>query len=111
MALEDFFEQFVFQDVKSVPDGMGGMKKSFVDGMPFDAACRQVSSTEAELAYRTGVKTIYKITLPNGIALNQGDFVRRVRDNRIYRITSEPAPAPDMAQDVGGSIVSAEVYA
>lgn len=111
MSVEDFYEDFWFQDIRSIPDGLGGIKKEFLDGMPFRAACRQLSSTEAELAYRTGVKTIYRITLPEGIALSQGDYVRRKRDGRVYRITSEPAAAPAAAQNVGGSYVSAEVFA
>ena len=110
MPLEDFFEDFWLMDYESVSDGMGGLMKKWTDKDPFRAAISTESSTEAEIAYSTGTKTIFRITLPEGTNLSQDDVVRRVKDNRKYRITSNSGDrqTPDVAQ-VRYSYVTAEV--
>ena len=99
MALEDFFEDFVALNKISEPDGQGGMNWYLTEGAPFRAAIRTVSSTDAEIAYRSGTKTIFRITTPLSVALEQNDFVLRLRDNRQYRITGNAVDntTPDVA--------------
>lgn len=101
MALEDFFENFFTQDYEGVSDGMGGLKKDYFDRDPFQAAIHTVSTTQAELAYRSGTKTIYRITHTSALELHAGDVVRRVRDGKLYRITSDSSDnrTPDVAQE------------
>lgn len=110
MALEDFFEPFFTQDYESVSDGMGGLMKTYTDKESILAGCSTESSTQAEIAYRAGTKTIYRITVPVGIVLMRGDVLRRVRDNRLYLVTSDSSDrtTPDVAQ-VRFSYVTAEV--
>jgi len=110
MALEDFFEPFFTQDYESVSDGMGGLMKKYTDKERIQAGCSTESSTQAEIAYRAGTKTIYRITVPVGVVLRQGDVLRRVRDNRLYHVTSDSSDrtTPDVAQ-VRFSYVTAEV--
>ena len=110
MALEDFFEDFFTTDYEPKSDGMGGLMKDYFDKDPFRAAISTESSTAAEIAYRTGTKTIFRITIPKGMTLSQGDVVRRVRDNRRYRITSNSGDrqTPDVAK-TRYSYVTAEV--
>lgn len=87
VALEDFFEDFVALNKISEPDGMGGVRWYLTEGAPFKGAIRTVSSTEAEIAYRSGTKTIFRITTPLEVVLEQNDIVFRKRDDRQYRIT------------------------
>ncbi len=112
MALEDFFEDFYLQDYESVSDGMGGLMKRYSDKERFLGAISTESSTEAEIAYSAGTQTIYHITIPESVTLSQGDVVRRVRDNRRYRITSDSADrrTPDVAR-TRYAWVTAEVVA
>lgn len=112
MALEDFFEDFWRQDYESVSDGMGGLMKRYSDKERFLGAISTVSSEEADIAYSSGAKTVYRITIPEGETLSQDDVVRRVRDNRKYRITSDSSDrkTPDVAQ-VRYAWVTAEVVA
>lgn len=101
MAHEDFYEGFFTQDYEAVSDGMGGLKKDYFDRDPFRAAIHTVSTTQAELAYRSGTKTIYRITHPIALELHAGDVVRRVKDGKLYRITSDSSDnrTPDVAQE------------
>ena len=51
--------------------------------------------------YKNGMKTIYTIVVPPNILLQQNDRVRRVRDGKIYRITSNSSDmmTPDVASE------------
>lgn len=99
MALEDFFEDFVILNKISEPDGQGGVNWYLIEGAPFRAGIRTVSSTEAEIAYRSGTKTIFRITTPLGVELEQNDIVLRRKDERQYRITGNAIDntTPDVA--------------
>lgn len=94
MALEDYFEDFIMQNWISRPDGFGGVEWDVTDGAPFRAGIATANSTEAQIAYRNGLKTIYTIVHPKVLELEQNDRVKRMKDGRIYRITSNSA---DMA--------------
>lgn len=109
MPLEDFFEDVIFMRYELVPDGLGDTMGAYLEGERFRAGISMVSSTQAEIAYRTGTKTIYHITTAKpGMHLKAGDVIKRVRDGRLYRVTNQANETPDMAQ-VQHRIVSAEV--
>ena len=112
MAFSDFFEDFVFMDYASVPDGLGGVKFEFREGAPFRAGIYANSSTEAEIAYRSGVKTIFTVTTDLGVELEHKDVVRRLKDGRMYMITGNAIDntAPDFADEVKLRTVTAEVF-
>lgn len=99
MALEDFYEDFIFMDYVSVSDGLGGIRYEFQEGAPFRAAIRTLNSDEVEVAYRNGLHTIYRITSGLNVVLEQNDVVMRVKDRRYYRITSDSLDntTPDIA--------------
>lgn len=110
MALEDFFEQFIMQDWSSAPDGLGGLTWTLTDGAPFRAGISTVSTTEAKISEKNGMKTIYTIVTPETVVLEQNDRVRRVRDGRLYRITSDSADmTTPRVSDMRFAQVSAEV--
>lgn len=112
MAVTDFFEEFAFMDYVSVSDGAGGMKFEHREGMHFQAGIIANSSTEAEIAYRSGVKTIFTIVTEWGVELEYKDVIKRLRDNRLYMITGNAIDntAPDFADEVRTREVTAEVF-
>lgn len=110
MALEDFFEDFIIQSKVYVDTGFGTFEPQYTDGASFRAGISTNSSTITQVAERNGMKTIYTIVHLPSIALHKDDRVRRIRDGRMYRITSDSADmiTPAMA-DVKYSQVTAEV--
>lgn len=101
MALESFFEDFQFMDYRSQPDGLGGFVHEHVPGAMFRAGIYANRSNEAQIAGRTGSKTIYTITTRLNVELEQNDVVLRIRDGRRYRITGNAIDntTPDVAHD------------
>lgn len=89
--LSDYFEPFVMQDRVSQPDGFGGVAYSYKDGAPFEAGITTSSSVEAQVAVQSGMKTVYTIVHPIALILAQNDIVKRMKDGRVYRITSNSA--------------------
>lgn len=108
--LSDYFEDFVMQDKSSQPDGFGGIVWTYSDGAPFRAGISTNSTTEAQIAVQNGMKALYTIVHPVALTLRQDDLVKRVKDGRVYRITSNSADmtTPAIAQ-VQYSQVTAEV--
>lgn len=88
MPLSDFFEPFQLQNWTSKPNGLGGVTWEKTDGAQIMAGISTDSSTEAKIAERNGMKTIYTIVHRQALKLENGDIVRRKSDNRLYRITS-----------------------
>lgn len=101
MSLEDFYEDFQFMDYRSVSDGMGGFKHEHVPGAPFRAGIYANSSNEAEIAGRTGSKTIFTVITRMNVELEQNDVILRKRDGRRYRITGNAldTTTPDVARE------------
>ena len=110
MALKDFFEDFIIQSKVYVDTGFGTFEPQYTDGANFRAGISTNSSVEAQIAERNGMKTIYTIVHLPSIALHKDDRVRRIKDGRMYRITSDSADmiTPAMA-DVRYAQVTAEV--
>ena len=87
MAFEDFLEKFQMMDYVSQSDGMGGFIMQHVPGAEFRAAIYVNSSSEAQIADRTGNKALFTIMTQKNVELEQNDVVLRQRDGRRYRIT------------------------
>lgn len=101
--LSDFFEDFVIQNKVSQPDGMGGVTWSYTDGVPFKAGISLNNSSEAQIAYKNGLRAIYTIVCRKVMNLKQDDVVKRTKDGRLYRITSN-------ANDMETPAVAVEQY-
>lgn len=108
--LEDYFEPFLFMTKVKVPDDFDVLRDEYVDGASFRAGITTNNSNEAQIARQSGLKTIYTIVHPITMELSQNDRVKRVKDGRVYRITSNSADmtTPSVAQ-VKFSQVTAEV--
>ncbi len=93
MMLGDFFTDCTLMARTVTEDGFGSVTETWQDGTDIRAGIIRNSSTEAQLAYRTGAKELYTI-VTDGVDLHQHDRIQRVSDGRIFRVTSDSRPAP-----------------
>lgn len=74
---------------QTVNDGYGGYITTYTEGAEFSAAFRFDSSIEARAAEKQGVTSLYTIITSKNIVLQYHDVLRRKRDGKIFRITSD----------------------
>lgn len=87
--LTDALETCVFLNKTIQSDGYGGYITSWTDGASFQAAIVFDTSIEARTAEAQGVSSRYTVTTPRSITLEYHDVFRRVRDKKIFRVTSD----------------------
>lgn len=87
--LDAAMEPCIMMDKTTAPDGYGGFIKTWVDGAEFDAATVYDSSMAARVASKQGVTDLYTVTTRKNIDLQYHDVFRRVRDGKIFRVTSD----------------------
>lgn len=87
--MNDFLEDCVLIEKTRVPDGEGGWRTSWVDGMEFQAAITYDTTIQARVAESEGMKATYTVTTESGMALDFHDVFRRKRDGQIFRVTSQ----------------------
>lgn len=87
--LDNAFEDYVLLNKVRVDDGMGGYKTVWSDGVTIQGAIVFDSSMQARTAQAQGVKSVYTLTTRKAITLEYHDVLRRVRDDKIFRVTSD----------------------
>ena len=88
--LTQAMEDVVLMEKKREPDGEGGFLPAvWVDGASFKAAITFNSSMEARTAEKQGVTSLYTVTVPINAKLEYHDVIKRERDGKIFRITSD----------------------
>lgn len=87
--LEEAFETLQYKDKTTVADGYGGVATEWVNGAEFDAAIVKDNSMEARRAEKEGVTALYTITTRRNVTLMFGDVVRRLKDGKLFRVTSD----------------------
>lgn len=87
--LLDAMETCTILDKKTKPDGRGGVITTWEDGAEIDAAIVFDSSMQARTAEAQGVKSLYTITTAKSIVLQFHDVLRRERDGKVFRVTSD----------------------
>lgn len=88
--LSDAMEQCILLNKTTVPDGYGGREDKWYESeFIFDAAIVFDTSIEARRAEAEGVKSLYTITTTKEITLEYHDVFKRIRDNKIFRVTSD----------------------
>ena len=87
--LTEAFEPFVMLDKTTVPDGYGGYISTWREGAEFQAAATYDTSIEARVAGVQGVTSLYTITTTKAINLQYHDVIKRLSDEKIFRITSD----------------------
>ena len=87
--LEEAMEEFTILDKKTQSDGYGGIKTDYVDGATFLGALVFNSSTQMIIAQSQGVTSAYTLTTNKNIILEYHNIIRRTKDNKIFRVTSD----------------------
>jgi len=87
--LDDAMEACTIMDKTTVPDGYGGVTTSYVDGASIQAAIVFDTSLQARTASVQGVKDLYTITTRRNVVLQYHDIIRRERDGKILRVTTD----------------------
>ena len=87
--LTDQMEDFVVLNKIRTPDGYGGMTTTWQDGATIKAVAPFNSSMEARIGAMQGVTSLYTITTSRRINLQYHDVLRRVRDGKVFRVTSD----------------------
>lgn len=87
--LSETFEEFNIIDKQTVPDGYGGFRPAYVLGAPIQAAVTFDTSIEARTAEKEGVTSLYTVTTSRAITLEYHDLLKRKRDGKIFRVTSD----------------------
>ena len=109
MPLEDFFEPLRVMDWVTVPDGGGGFIWEWKDGVAFEGGIVLNSSTQMQIAQQTGTKSIYTLTTRKTLPLENGDMIKRLRDDALFKVTAHPADRRTPAfSDINGMAVALE---
>lgn len=87
--LSEAMEKCVMLDKRTQSDGYGGYTSTYVEGAEFKAAIVFDSSMQARTAGVQGVTSLYTITTEKAINLQYHDVFKRLRDNKIFRVTSD----------------------
>lgn len=87
--LDEAMEKCIYLDKTTAPDGYGGTTISWQEGAEFYAAIVFDTSMEARVADRQGVTSLYTITTRKNLTLEYHDVFRRLRDGKIFRVTSD----------------------
>lgn len=87
--LDNAMEKCVILDKRRRVDGYGGYETTWTDGAEFDAAIVFDTSIEARVADAQGVTSRYTVTTRRAMTLEYHDVFRRVRDGKLFRVTSD----------------------
>lgn len=87
--LDEAMDKCQYMDKVRVPDGYGGVTTTWQDGAEFYAAIVFDTSMEARVADKQGVTSLYTVTTKKNMTLEYHDVFRRIRDGKIFRVTSD----------------------
>ena len=87
--LTEAMEDCVVLNKIKTDDGYGGFITTWVEGASFQCAITFDTSIEARTAERQGVSSLYTVTTQKNVTLDYHDVFKRLRDNKIFRVTSD----------------------
>ena len=87
--LDEAMETCVFLNKQRVDDGYGGYKTGWTEGASFKAAIVFDTSIEARIAWVQGVHSLYTVTTQRDLVLEYNEVFKRVRDGKIFKVTSD----------------------
>lgn len=87
--LNNAYEDVVLMDKRREPDGEGGFITNWVESVIFKAAITFDTSMQSRIGEKQGVSSRYTVTANKGAKLVYGDVIKRLRDGKIFRITSD----------------------
>ena len=107
--LAEYMEPCQRIDETTRPDEYGGSKTAWVRGAGFMAAITLDTSLAARRAEKEGVKNIYTVTTQRSTSLLFGDYIQRLSDEKIFKITSDgPDKKSPLSSSLDMRVVSAE---
>lgn len=87
--LFDQFEPCVFMTKTKRPDGLGGTETVWSEGGEIQAYCRMDAPVREIVGDKLVEKSTYTIITPEGTRLDFRDVIKRVRDGKLFRATSD----------------------
>lgn len=87
--IDDFMDKCIMLNKVTTADGYGGYITTWTDGAEFDAAITFDTSMQARTADKAGVTSLYTVTTNKALTLEYHDVFRRVRDGKVFRVTSD----------------------
>ncbi len=110
MSYADFIDdEFVFMEKRRIPDNAGGYQIEWNEGSVFRAKALRQSGSDLLIAQQNGAKEIYKIMTFAGVLLARDDYIKRKKDESIFKITSDPIDGtPPEMSDIKCVMVYAE---
>lgn len=87
--LDEAMEASYIMDKRTAPDGRGGVETVYVQGAPIDVAYSFDTSTQARIAAQEGVTNRYTLVTKKSVVLQFHDIVKRVKDGKTFRVTSD----------------------
>ena len=87
--LDDMMEQFHIMDKVTSDDGYGGVTTEWKEGATFQGVSTFESSMQARAAEKQGVTSMYTVTTSKSVVLQYHDVIKRDRDGKVLRITSD----------------------
>lgn len=87
--LFDQFEPCVFMIKSKQPDGLGGTETVWNEGVEFQAYCRMDTPVREIVGDKLVEKSTYTIITDSGTKLDFRDIIKRVRDGKLFRATSD----------------------
>ena len=87
--LSESYEDVVLLDKQRESDGEGGFITEWTESVEFRAAITFDTSMQSRIAEKQGVSSQYTVTTDKNAKLKYHDVIKRLRDGKIFRITSD----------------------
>lgn len=87
--LDQAMDKCIYLNKTKESDGYGGYIDAYSDGVKFNAAIVFDTSIEARVGEKQGVTSLYTVTTEKSMVLEYHDVFRRVRDGKVFRVTSD----------------------
>jgi len=87
--IEESMDSVCIMEKRRVPDGEGGFITDWQEGAEFKASITYDSSMQARIADKQGVTSLYTVTTTKAAKLEYHDVLKRLRDGKIFRVTSD----------------------
>lgn len=100
--IEEGMEPVCFMEKTRTPDGEGGFITTWTDGAEFKASITFDTSMQARVGEKQGVSSLYTVTTAKNAKLEYHDVIKRLRDGKVFRITSDSDDKQTPARAVFG---------
>lgn len=89
--IDSMMDDCVLMNKIKVSDGEGGYIVEWSEGAPIQCAIVLDQTMQARIAEKQGVSSVYTITTKKDLKLEYHDVLKRKKDGKIYRVTSDYA--------------------